>query len=392
MYRNHAIYAVLLALSLVATGAAAQNINPDISVIGDVRTWVTGDPSDPKDGELQLDLESAELAIQGYLNPFARADLYVGYHDGEFELEELYATILRGLPLGTVLRAGKYRVDFGKLNLLHPHAYSFLDTPLVHREFLGEEGLSDVGAGLSWQVPIGASSLTISGNLLKGDFVEAHGHDHENGADAIVRLARPEGLVGAPRVALEEPTTEAETALGWSERLSLFVPTGEWAGVEIGINALQGTLDKLTDRHVELLGIDFKYRWAPDKYRSLTVQGELIRSERDVLHHHHEAEARARQDAHGVERIESAGYFAFVDWRFRQRWNVGAIVERTDLAEEVETAVERAGVFAGFQVMEESTMVRLLLRRTDGDEFTEPVNEGIVQLAFSLGPHRAHWF
>ncbi|MBP1620825.1 MAG: hypothetical protein H6Q02_1592 [Acidobacteria bacterium] len=37
-------------------------------------------------------------------------------------------------------------------------------------------------------------------------------------------------------------------------------------------------------------------------------------------------------------------------------------------------------------------MVRLLLRRTDGDEFAEPVNEAILQLAFSLGPHKAHWF
>ena len=372
---------------LLGAAAAAQTQNPDISVIGDVRAFVTDDPADQKEGDLQLDLESGELAIQGYLNPFARADLYVGYHDGEFELEELYATILRGLPLGTVLRAGKYRVDFGKLNLLHPHAYSFLDTPLVHQEFFGEEGLADIGLNLNWQVPIGDSSLTISGNLLKGDFAVPHEHDHDGEATdaAPAGTLRREWL----RALQDEPAAdvEVETGLGASERVALFVPTGEWAGVEIGVNALQGTLDERTDRRVDLLGADVKYRWAPDKYRSLTVQGEWIRSERDVPH-----DADGSGDGSQIESVESTGYFAFVDWRFRQRWNLGAIVERTDLAEEADVAVERAGLFAGFALMEESTMIRLLLRRSDGDAYAEPVNEAILQLAFSLGPHRAHWF
>jgi len=374
---------------LAGAQAAAQSLNPDISVIGDVRAFVTDDPSDPKEGELQLDLESGELAIQGYLNPFARADLFVGYHDGAFELEELYATILRGLPLGTVLRAGKYRVDFGKLNLLHPHAYSFLDTPLVHQQFLGEEGLNDIGLNLNWQVPFGESSLTISGNLLKGDFAEPHEDEHDHGEETASASLSTWLRRGAFRALQDEAETDAEveTALGTSERVALFVPTGEWAGVEVGVNALQGTLDELTDRRVDLLGADFKYRWAPDKYRSLTVQGEWIRSEREVLH-------EDDPDAGGpeIERVDSTGYFAFLDWRLRQRWNLGAIVERTGLAEEADVTVERAGLFAGFALMEETTMVRLLLRRTDGDEFPEPFNEAILQLVFSLGPHKAHWF
>ena len=119
----------LAALTLLAAVAAAQNVNPEISVIGDVRAFVNDNSGDPDEGELQLDLESVELALQGYLNPFARADVYVAYHDEELTVEEAYATILRGLPWGLQVRAGKYRVDFGKLNLLHPHAYSFLDTP-----------------------------------------------------------------------------------------------------------------------------------------------------------------------------------------------------------------------------------------------------------------------
>jgi len=353
-------------IALLAGGAApAQSINPDISVIGDVRAFVTGDAADPEDGDLQLDLESAELALQGYLNPFARADVYVGYHDEEFELEEAYATILRGLPGGLQLRAGKYRVDFGKLNLLHPHAYSFLDTPLVHQALLGHEGLIDIGLNASVQIPIGSSALTISGNLLKGDFAEPHEYSHEHSGEEATEV---------------EPV---ETDLGYSERISLFVATGDYAGFEVGINALQGVLDAASDREVDLVGTDLKYRWAPDRYRSLTVQGEWLRSRRDVAH---------AGDGEDSERVTASGYFFFVDYRFAQRWNAGAIVERTDHAGEEGATTDRAGVFAGFQVMEETTMVRLLLRRTDDSELAERFNEAIVQLVFSLGPHRAHWF
>lgn len=378
----------VIVCALAAAVAPAQNVNPDISVIGDIRAFTTNDPSDPKEGKPQLDLAGVELALQGYLNPFVRADVYIGYHDGGFEVEEAYATVLRGLPGGLQLRAGKYRVDFGKLNLLHPHAYSFLDTPLLHQAYLGAEGLADVGVNLNWQWPLGNSALTLSGNVLKGDFARPHEHGEEHHAHSAWRLLSLRALDE------EDQGQEAvETGLGYTQRLSLFLPTGSYAGVEVGINALQGKLDTRTGREVRLAGADVKYRWAPNKYRSLTVQGEWIRSKRDLLHHHHE-EAHALDEGHEHhrERRSADGFFAFFDWRFAQRWNFGAIGERFDHPEEEGVTGKRTGVFAGFQVMEESTMVRLLLRRTDGTELHRPVREAILQLVFSLGPHKAHWF
>lgn len=380
--------ALALALWLGVAWSAAQNINPDISVIGDVRAFTTNDPNDPKEGELQLDLASLELALQGYLNPFVRADVFIGYHDGQFEIEEAYATVLRGLPGGVQLRAGKYRVDFGKLNLLHPHAYSFLDTPLVHQAYLGEEGLADIGLNLNWQEPLGGAALTLSGNVLKGDFVKSHGHEEEHHTHAFSPIPL---LSISPAAAGAEDQEEVLTELGYSERLSLFLPTGTYAGVEVGVNALQGSLDARTGRDVRLLGADVKYRWAPDKYRSLTVQGEWIRSKRDVLHHHHEAPLMTGEEEHSHTH-SADGFFAFFDWRFAQRFNVGGLVERFDQPEEKGETGKRAAVFAGFQVMEESTLVRLLLRRTEAGHGGPAVREAILQLVFSLGPHKPHWF
>ncbi len=385
---------LFVAAVFVITGAvaAAQSINPDISVIGDIRAFTTNDPEDPKKDELQLDLEGLELALQGYLNPFARADVYIGYHDGSFEVEEAYATILRGLPGGLQVRAGKYRVDFGKLNVLHPHAYSFLDAPLLHQAYLGEEGLNDIGVNLNWQLPLGNAALTLSGNVLKGDFAKPHEHGHEEEAHTHGAAI----LLGWRALQDEEHGHDAvETDLGYSQRVSLFLPTGTYAGVEVGANALQGKLDALTGREVRLLGADVKYRWAPNKYRSFTVQGEWIRSRRDVLHHHHdEALYLLAEDPeeHDIERVSADGFFAFFDWRFAQRYNLGAIVERFDHPEEENVTRKRAGIFTGFQVMEETTMVRLLLRRTEGTGMGSSVREAILQLVFSLGPHKAHWF
>lgn len=380
------IAAVSIAIALAAGTATAQGLNPEISVIGDFRAFVSTSPADSKADRLQFDLRSLELALGGYLNPFARADVVVGYHDGEFELEEAYATILRGLPGRLQIKAGKYRLDFGKLNQLHPHAYSFGDTPLVHQHLLGEEGLVDIGINLNTQIAIGRSALTVSANVLKGDFATSHQHGH----DEHVHLDRAANW-GVSRVTVldeDEHEEETETDIGTSQRLGLFVPTGDYAGFEVGINALQGTLDRYTDRTVTLWGADIKYRWAPDRYRSLTVQGEWVRSRRDALHHHHhEGEAHTE-----IERVEASGFFAFVDWRLAQRWNLGAIVEQSELAEQEGVKVRRAGVFAGFAVMEESTLVRLLVRRTDHDELRRAYNEVILQLVFSLGPHKAHWF
>jgi hypothetical protein len=56
------------------------------------------------------------LTLTGYLNPFMRTVFCLGMHGvtGPFELEEGYASVVRGVPVQ--LRFGKYLLDFGALN------------------------------------------------------------------------------------------------------------------------------------------------------------------------------------------------------------------------------------------------------------------------------------
>jgi len=100
----------------------AQTKNPDISIITDFRTFIHNDKSrSVTKGKLNLELQEMELAIQGYLNPYARADIYFAKHgiEGEIEIEEAYATFLRGLPWGLNIKAGKYQIRESYLTTIY---------------------------------------------------------------------------------------------------------------------------------------------------------------------------------------------------------------------------------------------------------------------------------
>ena len=69
--------------------------NPQFSVIGDLVI-------DHLNKNTSLLSSGIEMAIQGYVNPFARADIYLHKHNdtSPIELEEAVMTIEKGLPFG----------------------------------------------------------------------------------------------------------------------------------------------------------------------------------------------------------------------------------------------------------------------------------------------------
>ena len=81
------------AFSIGQVRAQSAGANPDVSVIPSflLCPWGEGNCAyDEADGKLNL--EEVELALQGYLNPFVRADVFFAYHEGDFEVEEAYAS------------------------------------------------------------------------------------------------------------------------------------------------------------------------------------------------------------------------------------------------------------------------------------------------------------
>jgi hypothetical protein len=148
--------------------ARRGTLNPDISAIGTFLASGTENHAVVK--PVSLGLPEAEFSFLAYVDPYARADFYASFHtEGEdpftgpdseaaasseyqAHLEEAYLTTL-SLPYGLQVKAGKFRLNFGRINQLHPHALNYTDVPRMYVNFLGEEGLTDGGIALNWLVP-----------------------------------------------------------------------------------------------------------------------------------------------------------------------------------------------------------------------------------------------
>ena len=124
---------------------------------------------------LELDLS---LRLNDYIQGFTAWNLSWGGEDEEWtdEFEEAFGK-LTDLPGGFEVRGGRMLNRFGKRNALHLHSWNTVAQTLVNARFLGEEGLAQEGADLTWYLPTRfTTALTVS-------YGEARAHDHGHGEE-----------------------------------------------------------------------------------------------------------------------------------------------------------------------------------------------------------------
>ena len=368
----------LLAVIVLACGAApltAQSVyNPDISVIPRFLLW-TDDGTQLPEHRVYLrpefTLEELEIGLQAYVNPYARGDIFIsmaGIEEPEISLEEAYVTFLKGLPLDMNIRLGKCRVEFGKLNMVHPHARPFVGSPIMQARFLGEEGVNDLGLSASFLLPTGDVYSRLSLDILAGTSIGA--------------LAPGDELAGGGPGLVD--TTDGPLLYAQSGRAMTFIPLGDESDIEIGLSALTGIHDPYAKLRFWYWNLDFKYKWKPNDFTSLTVWGEGLLNSR-----------RVSDGAGGEQPVSSAGAFLFADYQFLKTFTLGT---RFDWSESPYSSADKAtaiAVFAGYYPVEESLAFRLQYQRTrtapaGGEAII--VNSFALQVMFSLGPHRAHTF
>lgn len=344
--------ACLLALLCATDFARAQNrsaLNPEISFIGDTRALA----ADATEDDLSFVLEELEIGATAYLNPFSSGSVYVGLHEGEAHVEEAFV-LFSALPGNLSLRGGRYYVDAGRYISQHRHTFSFLDYPLFVREFHGDEGYQDVGVNPSVLFDVGGAALTLSGNLMAGE-LEEHDHGHDD-ADSLLTDED------------DEPRELAD--LAYTGRASLFLTLGDVSNLEVGGNWGQRTPHPAEDERERFYGGDFKYKWRPDRRRSFTVEGEA--------------------QIYEVEDESYFGAFGATEFQFRRHWSVGALIDTVEHPEDDGERQVGYGGFATYNLFEESTLVRLLLRQDDLPEGEEDIFSVQLQLIFSMGPHKPH--
>jgi hypothetical protein len=370
--------AVLLLAAAAGTAGAQTSSNPDISVIPRFLIF-TEDGASLDQGRRSLSrpefqFQELELVFAGYLNPYARADIVAAISGPDIEeaslgLEEAYLTVLRGLPLDVNLRAGKYRVEFGKLNVMHPHQWPFITQPVLQGRFFGEEALNDLGISASILLPTGQVYSKLTVDILRG--------------------------LSIPEAAGLEDTTDGSRPYAASGRLMGFFPVGGDADLEAGISAYTGVHDPYTRDNFWYWNVDFKYKYRPSSYTSLVVQGEFLLNLREA---EQGPDLVPFLDAAGnpeVRSISSSGLYIVADYQFLKVFSAGGRFDWSQSPYATDDAATGVSVFFGFYPVEETIGLRLeyqhLRTEVSGGE-VRAVNFIGLQALFSLGPHKAHPF
>jgi hypothetical protein len=342
--------------AFAAGSAAAQTaqtgnvFNPNISVIGNALGYLGHNTID---NQPSLALKESEIGLSAIVDPYARADFFVtfGSQKGDVGIEEGFITFLT-LPGDFIVKAGKFKGAFGKVNTEHPHVRQYADTPLVMLNLLGgEDGINDSGISIARLIPMPSEIfLEATAQLLQGtsdNLFEAHSR---NDVEPLFHLKAYKDL---------SESTNLELGGSWTQG-----------------NGIDGP-----GLHTTLTGVDVSFRWKPLQqglYRSLLLRGEWMQSERERI---------------AGTTVRASGWYALAQYQLGRRWNIGYRHDESDHSDDA-TLRDRGDSAILTFLPSEFSMVRTQLRRNRYGQVTGPVTatELLVQLQFVIGAHGAHPF
>jgi len=171
----------LIDISLDGLFSAGASTEQDLSL-----QQLEGGGHDPR--KRGFTVRGVELSMMGAVDPYLDGEMHmVSLLDpitGEtaIELEEAFMTT-RTLPCGYQLKAGHFLTEFGRINPTHPHAWAWLDQPIIATRVFGPDGMRAPGARLSRLLPVdwfsqvsvsmqNANGETMSSFLASEEFFE----------------------------------------------------------------------------------------------------------------------------------------------------------------------------------------------------------------------------
>jgi hypothetical protein len=333
-----------------AATAGSKIFNPDIAVIGDFLGAAGRNVVNPSPA---LEMHESEASFQAIVDPYARADFFVSFGEEGVELEEGFVTFPT-LPGGLLMKVGKQRAAFGKVNTLHNHLLPWTDRPLVTQNLVGgEEGIDDAGISVARLISNPWVFFEATGQVYRGDSGDLFRSSKRGDLSYVGRLRGYHDISESTNVDIG-----ASYARGHN-------PSGILDGTDAG-------------RFVtNLWGVDATVRWRPLQrsiYRSFLGRSELVWSRRD--------------QPFGLGR--SFGYYFSGDYQFARRWFVGGRYDRSDRAETASLTDSGQSLLLTYWPSEFG-QVRGQYRRTKYAE-ADTANEFLFQFQFSIGAHGAHPF
>jgi len=324
--------------------AAAKVLNPDISVIGDFLGSIGRNPMNPAP---TLEMHESEVGFQAIVDPYARADFFLSFGEEGVNLEEGYLTFT-SLPGGLVVKVGKMRAAFGKVNTLHNHVLPWTDRPQVTENLVGgEDGIDDAGLSVTRILPA-PKDILLEGTaqVFRGD------------SSDVFKSSRNRDV-------------------SWVGHLHGYRDLTESTNIDLGFSYARGHNDLGSGFKTQLYGMDGTVRWKPLRraiYHSFVGRTELIWSQREQ-----------------VNNVQHAfGFYTSGDYQLARRWFVGGRYDRSGRASNASL------IDSGFSTIltywpSEFSQIRGQYRFAHYAEGHDG-NELRFQFQFSLGAHGAHPF
>jgi hypothetical protein len=345
-------------------GGATSNaklLNPDISMIGDFIGTAGHNPVAPGRA---LELHESEVGMQAIIDPYARADVFISFGEEGVNVEEGYITFT-SLPAGLLMKVGKMRAEFGKVNTTHNHALPFIDRPLATNNLIGgEDGIDDAGISLTHFLP-----------APKNWFAEGTAQVFRGDSSNVFSSGRRQDL----------------SVVG---HLRAYRDLSESTNIDLGVsyarghnNAGIGTAFNPENFITGLYGADATLRWKPLRraiYNSFLFRTELFWSNRDQL-----SPLSVFQTQHAF------GMYSHAEYRLNRRWTLGGRFDRSGHATNASlTDTGFSGILTYWP--SEFSQIRTQYRYghlwDDANLRYTDANELLFQFLFVMGAHGAHPF
>jgi hypothetical protein len=335
------------------TGSTVNNakvFNPDIAVIGNFLGAAGVNEVNPSPA---LEMHESELALQAIVDPYARADFFLSFGENGVDLEEGYITF-PAIPGGLLVKVGKMRAAFGKVNTLHDHVLPWTDRPIVTDNLVaGDEGIDDAGFSVARLISNPWFFLEATGQVYRGDSDEVFTSLKRGNLSYVGHLRGYQDITNNTNIDLGVSFAQGHNASG-----------------------LFNSNDP--DRFKTVLyGGDATIRWKPLNravYHSFVGRSEFIWSRRN--------------QPNGLQ--AGKGYYISGDYQFARRWFAGARYDWSNVADDASQHDSGQSLVLTYWPSEFS-QIRGQYRRTRY-AVGETANELLMQLQFSIGAHGAHPF
>jgi hypothetical protein len=335
-----------------------------------------------------FNVRNEELVVSADVDHLFYALLDVVYKiseegESEFELEEAYA-MTTGLPANLQFKVGQYFIEFGRSNPLHPHAWEFLNQPVIIGRVFGGDGWRGQGARLSWIAPTSFPLMLLVGA------------QNARGETQASFLGEEGETVGD--YTLTDQSLSSLGDLAWNARVEASHDFAAWRGTLSGLLGFSfgyGPNGTGPDANTTIYGVDLYLKWRPE---TTDAGWPFVAWQTEVVFRDYEAAAQDDPLVLPATTYEDWGFYTQVVWAFRRPWTVGVRYDFAD-TDGAYTGVAQRLSLALTYYTSEFGRIRLEANWDDVDGLGTLVPGARdnafsfwINFSFALGKHGAHKF